>query len=115
MLRSNLKSGLSGAARRAIALALLPAAVLLFMHPATAGDETQRKVQIKVITDEGGDPVELDLSDLQVGETRWVTTDSGKDVGITREANGYRLDIDGEETFVMSPGEGMHNRVMVPR
>lgn len=113
MLRSPFNFVFTGSLRRAVALLLLPAAALLFMVPAMAGDEVVRKVQIKVIADAGGEAVELDLSDLQVGETRWITSDSGKEIGITREENGYRLDIDGEETFIMSPGDGMHKRIMV--
>jgi len=113
MLHRSLKVNFTGTWRRAIALALLPAAALLFMTPAVAEDSGERKVEIKILADADGEAVELDLSDLEVGETRWISTDSGKDVGITREENGYRLDIDGEETFIMSPGDGMHNRVMV--
>lgn len=113
MLRSPFNFAFTGSMRRAVALLLLPAAALLFMVPAMADDVVERKVQIKVIADAGGEAVELDLSDLEVGETRWITSDSGKEVGITREENGYRLDIDGEETFIMSPGDDMHNRIMV--
>ena len=113
MLRSPFNFAFTGSLRRAVALVLLPAAALLFMAPAMADDVVERKVQIKVIADTGGEAVELDLSDLQVGETRWITSDSGKEIGITREENGYRMDIDGEETFIMSPGDDMHNRIMV--
>ena len=104
---------LTATLRRAVALVLLPAAALLVMTPAVAEHHVERKVEIKILADADGEGVELDLSDLEVGETRWITTDSGKDVGVTREDDGYRLDIDGEETFIMSPGDGMHNRVMV--
>ena len=99
--------------RRILALAVLPAVALMLAVPAWAGDAVERHVKIKVMTDEGGEMTELDLSDLQVGETRWITSDSGKDISITREEDGYRLDIDGEETFIGSPGDGMHNRIMV--
>jgi hypothetical protein len=113
MLPRSTRVNFTGTLRRAVALALLPAAALLFMTPAMAEDTGERKVEIKILADAGGEAVELDLSDLQVGETRWISTDSGKDVGVTREENGYRLDIDGEETFIMSPGDDMHSRVMV--
>jgi hypothetical protein len=113
MLHMSSAVKLTATLRRAVALVLLPAAALLVMTPAVAEDHVDRKVEIKILADADGEGVELDLSDLEVGETRWITTDSGKDVGVTREDDGYRLDIDGEETFIMSPGVGMHNRVMV--
>lgn len=107
--------------RRILALAVLPAAVLMLAtptwaeKPSWAEDSGERHVtvKIKVMADDGGEMTELDLSDLAVGETRWITSDSGKDIGITREVDGYRLDIDGEETFIATPGDGAHNRVMV--
>ncbi|MCZ6649208.1 MAG: hypothetical protein O7D35_00920 [Acidobacteria bacterium] len=107
--------------RRILALAVLPAVALMLAAPAWAekpswnedSGERHVNVKIKVMADDGGEMTELDLSDLEVGETRWITSDSGKDIGITREADGYRLDIDGEETFIATPGDGAHNRVMV--
>ncbi len=99
--------------RRIIALAVLPAAALMLAAPAWAEESVERHVKIKVLTDDSGEMTELELSDLAVGETRWITSDSGKDIGITREDDGYRLDIDGEETFIATPGDGMHDRVMV--
>lgn len=105
--------------RRIVALAVLPAAALMLAAPVWAEtnswtvDKAERQVKIKVMTDDDGEMTELDLSDLEVGETRWMTSASGKDIGITRELDGYRLDIDGEETFIATPGDGHHNRVMV--
>lgn len=113
MLHRSMRVNFTSTLRRAVALALLPAAALLFLTPAIAEEVHERKVEIKILADADGEALDLDLSDLEVGETRWISTDSGKDVGITREENGYRLDIDGEETFIMSPGDDMHNRVMV--
>ena len=99
---------------------LLPLAVLgLLVAPALAGehhDGEVHKKHIKIMVSPDGDDVDaihLDASDLEVGETRYVTSESGQEVAITREENGFRIDIDGEETFVMTPGEGMHKRVMV--
>jgi len=105
--------------RRILTLAVLPAAALMLAAPVWAENNSwttakvDRQVKIKVMADAGGDMTELDLSDLAVGETRWLKSGSGKDIGITREAGGYRLDIDGEETFIASPGDDTHNRVMV--
>jgi len=99
---------------------LLPLAVFgLLVSPALAGDhhdgEVHKKhIKIMVSPDgEDADAIRLDASDLEVGETRYITSESGKEVAITREENGFRIEIDGEETFVMTPGEGMHKRVMV--
>jgi hypothetical protein len=99
---------------------LLPLAVFgLLVSPALAGDHHNGKVHkkhIKILVSPDGedsDAIHLDASDLEVGETRYLTSESGREVAITREENGFRIDIDGEETFVMTPGEGMHKRVMV--
>jgi hypothetical protein len=99
---------------------LLPLAVFgLLVSPVLAGDHHDDKVHkkhIKILVTpdgEGADEVSIDASDLEVGETRYFTSDSGKEVAITREENGFQIDIDGEQTFVMTPGEGMHKRVMV--
>lgn len=99
---------------------LLPLAAFgLLVSPALAGDHHDGEVHkkhIKIMVSPDGDDadaIHLDASDLEVGETRYVTSESGQEVAITREENGLRIDIDGEETFVMTPGEGMHKRVMV--
>jgi hypothetical protein len=99
---------------------LLPLAVLgLLVSPALAGhhkDGQHHKKQIKILVTPDGedsDEVIFDASDLEVGETRYLTSESGKEVAITREENGFRIDIDGDETFVMTPDKGMHKRIMV--
>ncbi len=74
--------------------------------PASADEKLERKVKIKVMTGAGTEIEEVDVSDLAVGETRWVTSRDGKDVGITREESGYRISVEGEDTFVMTPSAG---------
>src|SRR5262245_63336629 len=62
------------------------------------GTGEKRTHEMKVVFDNGhGDQVEIDdLAELQVGESRSYPTESGKTVIVTRDEQGYELDLDGK-------------------
>lgn len=83
----------------AAALALTAGAALAAMT--MSGDEPVEKkqtvVKLKVASDVGADAIVLDdLHELEVGESRSFTTDSGKLVVATRTEKGFELDVDGK-------------------
>lgn len=49
-------------------------------------------IHLKLDSDEMG----FDLHDMQEGETRSIVDESGRSVLITREADGFKLDVDGK-------------------
>ena len=69
--------------------------------------EIERRIAIKIMVND--ELVEIDADDLEIGETRQSYTDSGKEVLVTRNEDGYRISVDGEEVDVQLPGgEGHH-------
>ena len=83
-------------AATAVALALAAAA--------TAGEPQHMNFAIAI--DDGDGPVALNLDsedmgfslhDLQVGETRSIVDDTGRNVMVTRTAEGYTFDVDGKK------------------
>lgn len=71
----------------------------------------RHETHIKVLSDEDGevfewrssDP-EADFSDLEVGESRIVTGDDGKEVTVTRTEDGIEFDVDGKKIDLMAFG-----------
>lgn len=95
--------------RKTLAVALLSAggaagvATVAFAGP-DEGHEKERVTKF-VFDNGGGDAIEIDdLDEIQVGESRTYTTESGKSVFVTRDEKGYELEIDGEK---MRIGEGL--------
>lgn len=66
------------------------------------GEPQQREERFKLVLatpdSEGMETVEFE--GLEVGESRHITTESGKPVTVTRDEEGYLLDIDGREMRV---------------
>lgn len=66
-----------------------------------AGNAPQvRHSRIKLVLDHGGaaEQIELvDLHEMAVGESRDVTTESGVPVVVTRDADGFEIDLDGNK------------------
>ncbi len=103
-----------------IKLAML--ALPLLCAAAFAGQETGHKTAIKVIVadDEASEPTTFEwtsdgsdarLDDMQVGESRAVTDDSGKTVVVTREEDGYNFDVNGRS--IKMPELGPHGAHMM--
>lgn len=53
----------------------------------------------------------VDLHNMQVGESQAIVDDSGRSVLVTKQADGLRFDVDGESVVVPDMG-GMHGTTM---
>jgi hypothetical protein len=84
----------------------LGAAALAGEAPGRASGGGKQERELQVIFDGGdGDRIEIDdLAELEVGESRSYATDSGKPVTVTRDPNGYTLELDGK-TMRIGAGE----------
>ncbi len=78
---------------------------VLFASAAYSGDKAHHKMEIKVVSDDGSgetsvvldsDELGFDLNDMQVGENRSVIDKEGRPILITRNEDGYTLDVDGK-------------------
>lgn len=70
-----------------------------FTQQALAGEvHTVEEHQVKVVVAGGGDAevIQLDGDDLEVGESRQIITEDGKEVVITRTESGFEVTVDGE-------------------
>lgn len=71
---------------------------------AVAQDQTRVKIEVK--TDDGhdhrvhialdGDDLGVNLHDMQEGENQAIVDEQGRTILITREADGFRFDVDGK-------------------
>lgn len=76
----------------------------------------QLSVKIRLGTDAGSDAVEIvDLEELAVGESRSLTSESGKTVTVTRDGDGYAVDLGGKTLrlgdhgdLLAEPGHRLH-------
>lgn len=75
---------------------------------AFAGEEPGVHRQIKIAVAAGDESVMIEAEDLEVGDSRQVFTDSGKEVLLTRTEEGYDLEIDGEKIDIGMGPEGHH-------
>jgi hypothetical protein len=78
---------------------LLAAAALLPLAAGAlyAADAVRSTLKLKLHTDGAADAVEIvDLDELEVGERRDYTTDSGKPLAVTRDDDGYAIEIEGK-------------------
>lgn len=89
--------------------------------PAAAGDETAQRMEVKQVIALKTDDFELaetDISDLAVGESETIVTESGKTIDILRNEDGIELYVDGvlqDINFSMGHGEheGLHKEIEV--
>lgn len=88
-------------------LAAAMAAMLAMALGVVADEDVVIKKEIKIITDGDAEAIDLDIADLEVGETRQMFTESGKEVVITRTEEGYEIDVDGEEIEIGGHGHLM--------
>lgn len=96
-------------------------AVLMLASAAFAGEEMHTKMKIAVVdgSDDGEVRVELDsdelgfdLHDMQVGENQSVVDASGRSILVTRETDGFLLNVDGK-TIKLPALDGDHESVWV--
>lgn len=87
---------------------------------AIAGEEIRHKMAITVVDDEGtgetrieldSDDLGFSLHELQEGENRSIVDKSGRTILVTREADGFRFDVDGK-TITMPAFDGHHKGAM---
>jgi hypothetical protein len=90
-------------------LKVLAWAVTLIFSTATADVEERRVMKIVVASDSSGDSTafhwssndsDFDMQGMQLGETHSIVDESGRSVLITREAEGFKFDVDGETVVV---------------
>ena len=81
------------------------AASLIMAGAAFAGEEHQMKFKVELAEDDGhgevminldSDELGFNLHDLQEGETRSIVDESGRSILITREAEGFKFNVDGK-------------------
>ena len=90
----------------------------LFAATVWSGEESHQKIEIKVISDDGGDRTHFvldsdelgfSLHDMQVGENQSVVDKEGRAVLITRTEDGFSFEVDGQ-TIDMPAFDGLHER-----
>lgn len=82
---------------------VLMAGSLMFATAVFGGEEIVMKVQVEVNDDEGNfhlslnsDELGFKLHDMQEGETQSIVDEDGRSILITREADGFKFDVDGK-------------------
>lgn len=96
-------------------LAVVPVA------PASAGEggEKQTKIKLVVARDGVAERITLvDLHEMSVGESRTVASENGRTVVVTRDADGFEVDVDGRKIRLQdhfSEGETGETRVFQRR
>lgn len=60
---------------------------------------------LETLDDADLDMVKIDISELEVGESRVEWTDSGKEIVVTRTEDGHTITLDGEELDLPQVGE----------
>ena len=79
----------------AIAIATLFTTAFTFASPDESIVIQDHRMQV-IALGEDGEALDIDLSDLEEGETRQFFTDSGKEVVATRTEDGITLEVDGK-------------------
>jgi hypothetical protein len=90
-------------------LKLLAWAVTFIFSAAVADVEEKREMKIVVVGDSSDDSTafhwssddsDFDMQGMQLGETHSIVDESGRSVLITKAAEGFRFDVDGETIIV---------------
>jgi hypothetical protein len=83
---------------------------------AIAGEEIRHQMAITVVDEDGpgetrieldSDDLGFNLHDMQEGENRSIVDESGRTILVTREADGFKFDVDGK-TIKMPAFDGHH-------
>ncbi len=90
------------------ALLAVLAASLLMTGFAVAGDEPAAKRQLKIQIAADDEPITIDASGMEIGDSRQSFTESGKEVLVTRTEDGFQLEVDGKDIDVDLPHAGDH-------
>ena len=102
-------------------ISLVAATVLA--SAAFAGEEVHTKMKMVVVdaSDDDATRIELDsdelgfdLHDMQVGENQAIVDSAGRNILVTREEDGFSIDVDGK-TIKLPALDGSHDRVWVQK
>ena len=94
---------------QSILAALFATALIAVAGVAIADDpEVHIEREFKVLVDGDAEAIEVDIDDMEVGETRQHFTDSGKEVLITKTEDGHTLEIDGKTIEIGGEGHAFH-------
>lgn len=86
---------------------------------AVAGEEHETKIVIKTDDSENGvfewvsHDTNADFSDLEVGESKTVKGDDGKEVTVTRTEKGLEFDIAGKKIEMLHLGDGESGNITI--
>jgi hypothetical protein len=90
----------------------------LFAATVWSGEDSHQKIEIKVISDDGGDRTHFvldsdelgfNLHEMQVGENQSIVDKEGRAVLITRTEAGFSIDVDGK-TIEMPAFDELHEK-----
>jgi hypothetical protein len=87
--------------------AIFSLAALAFLAAGSVQAGIEEKMVIALKTDDF-ELQNTDVSDLAIGESQTIETDSGKIIDILRTADGVELYVDGELLEMDFDGEGLH-------
>ena len=73
----------------------------------------EKKIQLVVATEDGVEPLEVELGEMIPGESEAFTTPDGKSVLVTREEAGYTIDIDGKIIEVQDVPEMIGHKLLL--
>ena len=94
--------------------AIFSLAALALLAAASVQAETVEKMVIALKTNDF-ELTETDVSELAIGESQTIETDSGKVIDILRTADGVELYIDGELLEMDFDGQGLHEEHMIQK
>ena len=82
--------------------------VALIASAAVAEEKKEMHIEIKMDDSEHGTfewrSTDADFSDLEVGESKTITSDDGKEVTVTRTEKGLEMDVEGKKLELMQFG-----------
>ena len=88
--------------------------VFAILVPATVQAEHEEKMVIAAKTDDF-EMAETDISDLAIGESQTIETESGKVIDILRTAEGAEIYVDGELLEMDFGGHALHGEHMMQK
>ena len=91
----------------------LAAPLLPFSQTAQAGEEKE-ETTVTISTSKDKEATVLKLEPMKTGETKTVTSESGKPVTVTRTADGYTIKTGEREIRVKTMGDGEGSQVLLP-
>ncbi len=91
----------------------LAAPLLPFSQTAQAG-EGKEETTVTISTSKDKEATVLKLEPMKTGETKTVTSESGKPVTVTRTADGYTIKTGEREIKVKTMGDGEGPQVLLP-